>query len=171
MAQSQLPASFNSPTFGQLSWSEAIAKMLAFIGADTKASYEVIIGTDSEAKNGVADFVSAIIVHKKSRGGIYFWGRQKIDKIYSMRQRIWQEAIISLALAQTLVGDFAPMGMFDSADENGNGLNLEIHVDIGPNGETRQMINDIVGMIRANGFKVATKPASWGASNVADRHV
>lgn len=145
--------------------------MLKFISADTKASYEVIIGTDSEAKNGLADFVSAIIVHKKGRGGIYFWGRQKIDKLYSMRQRIWQEAVISLVLAQNLVADFAPMGMFDTSSEFGTGLNLEIHVDIGPNGETRQMINEIVGMIRANGFKVATKPSSWGASNVADRHV
>ena len=86
-----------------------------------------------------------------------------MEKIFSMRQRIWQEALISLQLAEKLVEDFAQMGLVD--------LNLEIHVDIGPNGPTRQMINEIVGMIRANGFKVAVKPASWGASHVADRHI
>ena len=80
-----------------------------------------------------------------------------------MKQRIWQEATISLNLAQNLVDDFAKIGLFD--------LNLEIHVDIGPQGKTRELITDIVGMIRANGFKVATKPSSWGASHVADRHV
>jgi len=150
--------------------------MVAFIGADTKASYEVIIGTDSEAQNGLADFVSAVVVHKKGRGGIYFWGRQKIANFHSMRQRIWQEAIISLALAEKLVGDFVQIGLFNNNSGKSDlaeseRINLEIHVDIGPNGETRAMIAEIVGMIRANGFKVATKPAAWGASHVADRHV
>ncbi len=163
MSDKVVPGAFNSPTYGQLDWQETLVKVVQFMGADSKASYEVIIGTDSEAQNGRADFVSAVIVHKKGRGGVYFWTRQKVDKLFSMRQRIWQEAIISLSLAERLVADFADMGLFD--------LNLEIHVDIGPNGETRQMIAEIVGMIRANGFKVATKPASWGASHVADRHV
>ena len=88
-----------------------------------------------------------------------------------MKQRIWQEATLSLNLAQRLVDDFAKMGLFDISNGFGNGLNLEIHVDIGPNGPTRELIADIVGMIRANGFKVAIKPSSWGASHVADRHV
>lgn len=158
-----LPQTFTSPTYGRVDWEEALAKMVWFMGVDKNASYELIIGTDSEAQNGSADYVSALIVHKKGRGGIYFWGRQKIDKIYSMRQRIWNEALMSLQLAEKMVADFGQMGLRD--------LNLEIHVDIGPNGPTRQMINEIVGMIRANGFRVATKPASWGASHVADRHV
>lgn len=177
MTDKIVPGAFNSPTYGQLSWQEALSKMLAFIGADTKASYEVIIGTDSEAQNGLADFVSAVVVHKKGRGGIYFWGRQKIANLHSMRQRIWQEAIISLALAEKLVGDFVQIGLFNNQTGHSESIgqderiNLEIHVDIGPNGETRAMIAEIVGMIRANGFKVATKPVAWGASHVADRHV
>ncbi len=179
MVAKLVPVTFNSPTYGPLTWQEALAKMVAFMGSDTKASYEIIIGTDSEAslaesrraQNGTADFVCAVIVHKKGRGGVYFWGRQKVENLHTIRQRIWQEAIISLALAEKLVSDFAPMGLFDTSASLGASLNLEIHVDIGPNGPTRQMIAEIVGMIRANGFKVATKPAAWGASHVADRHV
>src|SRR4030067_3388180 len=106
MSDRIIPEVFNSPTFGRLEWEEAIAKMIAFMGTDTKASYEVIIGTDSEAVNGQADFVSALIVHKRGKGGIYFWGRLKIDHLYSMRQRIWQEAIISLGVAEKVVADF-----------------------------------------------------------------
>lgn len=158
-----MPLSYISPTYGQMDWNETLAKMVWFMGTDTKGSYEVIIGTDSEAQNGEADFVSALIVHKKGKGGVYFWGRQTVKHLHSLKQRIWTEANISLILAQKLVDDFATIGLFD--------LNLEIHVDIGPNGETRALISDIVGMIRANGFKVATKPSSWGASHVADRHV
>lgn len=171
MADLPLPKTFTSPTHGQLAWEQALSKIVWFLSLDTNASYDVIIGTDSEAVNGESDFVSAVIVHKKGRGGVYFWGRQKIRNLYSMKQRIWQEATISLALAQRVVDDFAKMGMFDVSNGLGTGLNLEIHVDIGPNGPTRELISDIVGMIRANGFRVATKPASWGASHVADRHV
>jgi len=193
-----VPKSFTSPTHGQMNWDEILSKIVWFMSLDGQATYDVIIGTDSEAglakdplrsveasesgraiNNGVSDFVSAIIVHKKGRGGVYFWGRQKIANLYSMKQRIWQEATISLNLAQKLVDDFAGIGLFDPSIGSGQftsndfntGLNLEIHVDIGPNGPTRELIADIVGMIRANGFKVATKPSSWGASHVADRHV
>lgn len=158
-----LPTTFTSPTYGQVDWEEAIAKMVWFMGVDKNASYDVIIGTDSEAQNGTADYVSALIVHKKGRGGIYFWSRQKMNNIYSMKQRIWQEALTSLALAEKMVDDFGKMGLAE--------FNLEIHVDIGPNGPTRELISGIVGMIKANGFRVSTKPASWGASHVADRHV
>lgn len=163
MRDVNLPRDYNSPTYGRMAWDDALKKMVWFLGLDTNASYDVIIGTDSEAQNGEADFVSAVIVHKKGRGGVYFWGRQNVSHLHSLRERIWHEASISLSLAQKLVDDFAKIGMFD--------LNLEIHVDIGPNGPTREMIQEIVGMIRASGFKVATKPTSWGASHVADRHV
>jgi predicted RNase H-related nuclease YkuK (DUF458 family) len=171
MADLVLPKTFTSPTHGQMVWDEVLSKVMWFMSLDSLASYDLIIGTDSEAVNGSSDFVSAIIVHKKGRGGVYFWGRQKISHLNSMKQRIWQEATISLALAQRLVDDFAKIGLFSASNGFGNGLNLEIHVDIGPNGPTRELIADIVGMIRANGFKVATKPSSWGASHVADRHV
>lgn len=163
MAEIGIPRVFNSPTYGKLDWDEILRKIVWFLGRDTTASYEIIIGTDSEAQNGDVDYVSAIIVHKRGRGGNYFWARSQMHNIYSLKQRIWQEAFMSLTLAQNLVEDFTKMGLFD--------LNLEIHVDIGPNGKTRELIADIVGMIRANGFKVATKPSSWGASHVADRHV
>ena len=113
MADKTIPQVFTSPTYGQVDWEEALSKMAWFMGVDTTASYEIIIGTDSEAQNGTADYVSALIVHKKGRGGIYFWGRQKVEKIFSMKQRIWQEALMSLSIAEKLVFDFAQMGLVD----------------------------------------------------------
>ena len=50
-------------------------------------------------------------------------------------------------------------------------FDLEIHVDVGTNGETRTMIQELVGIIRANHFEAKTKPESYAASKVADRHV
>jgi predicted RNase H-related nuclease YkuK (DUF458 family) len=48
---------------------------------------------------------------------------------------------------------------------------IQIHVDIGKNGETRELINEVTGMIRNNGFDVKIKPESYGASKIADRHI
>jgi len=170
MQEIALPKSYNSPTYGCLSWEQTLKKIVWFLGRDINATYELIIGTDSQGQNGDVDFVSAIIAHRKGRGGVYFWGKYEVKHLNSLKQRIWQEAFTSLNLAQKLVDDFIKMGIL-SDPRASEGLKLEIHVDIGPNGETRELISDIVGMIRANGFKVATKPSSWGASTVADRHV
>ena len=42
---------------------------------------------------------------------------------------------------------------------------LDLHEEMGI------MIQEVVGMIRANNFEAITKPGSYAASNVADRHV
>jgi predicted RNase H-related nuclease YkuK (DUF458 family) len=47
---------------------------------------------------------------------------------------------------------------------------VEIHVDIGKFGKTREMITEIVGMVRSMGYTVKTKPESYGATKVADKH-
>lgn len=50
-------------------------------------------------------------------------------------------------------------------------FDFEIHVDVGENGATKTMIQELVGMIRANNFEAKTKPESYAASKVADRHI
>jgi len=47
---------------------------------------------------------------------------------------------------------------------------LEIHVDAGQNGETKNIVNSIVGMVKGNGFNVKIKPESYCASTVADKY-
>lgn len=48
--------------------------------------------------------------------------------------------------------------------------NLEIHVDVGQHGKTKEIIDEVVGMIIGSGFEVRTKPDSYGASTVADKY-
>ena len=47
---------------------------------------------------------------------------------------------------------------------------LEIHVDVGTVGPTREMIKEVVGMVTGSGYTAKTKPESFGASVVADKH-
>ncbi|MBI3952479.1 MAG: ribonuclease H-like YkuK family protein [Candidatus Doudnabacteria bacterium] len=154
---------FKSQTYGKLDFQNVIDKLLAYIEQEPGLEYEIIIGTDSMANSHAeAEFVSAIVVHRKSRGGIYFWSKRHEANLHTLRQRIFQEALFSLKLAEQLINE--------CKQKNFNDFHLSIHVDIGPNGETKQMLHEIVGMIRGNGFEVKTKPDSYGASSVADRH-
>ncbi|OGY24695.1 MAG: hypothetical protein A2Y57_00465 [Candidatus Woykebacteria bacterium RBG_13_40_7b] len=154
---------FTSPTLGRVSFEELIEKTKHFISEDDKSSYKVVVGTDSSSKEKIdGDFVSVILVHRIGSGGIYFWNRSANGRFHHFKERIYQEALFSLEIAEKLTKEL-----------KGNGLsldNLEIHVDIGPKGETREMISEIVGMIKGNGFNAKIKPESYGASCVADRH-
>jgi len=152
---------FHSPTLGKMTFEEAVSCSLEFIKKE-EGAYKVIIGTDSEAmSSGLIDFVTALVVHHIGKGGVYFWSRLERNHIHSLRQRIYEEAMYSLALAQRVVEAF---GQKKAVQD------VEIHVDIGQKGPTRELIAEVVGMIRGNGFNVKTKPDAFGASSVADRH-
>ena len=45
-----------------------------------------------------------------------------------------------------------------------------IHADVGEQGETKDMIKEVVGLIRGNGFEPKIKPEAYIASVVADRY-
>lgn len=139
-------------------------EIINFMKADDKRTYKIFIGTDSERINTTAaDFVTAVVVHRVGNGGRYFWRRIELDNFHTLRDRIWQEVLISLDIAKEFIthlsGNHVPK--FD----------FEIHIDVGENGLTKTLIQELVGMVRANNFEARTKPFSCAASNVADRHV
>jgi len=47
---------------------------------------------------------------------------------------------------------------------------LEIHIDVGEVGPTREMIKEVVGMVTGSGFTAKTKPEAYGAASVADKY-
>lgn len=154
---------FHSYTYGDLTIQEVRQKVLQFMDDFPEYKYKLVIGTDSQPKNGQGtDFISAIVIHRIGFGGIYFWRRKVDPRKNVLKTRIYEEASLSLILAQEFLSEFKNDGI--------SKFEVEIHVDIGSFGETRNMITEIVGMVRGSGFNVKTKPESYGASKVADRH-
>lgn len=154
---------FQSQTHGLCDLPKLRQHVLSYLSAEPERTYRLVIGTDSQARNGSAtDFVVAIIVHRVGAGGIYFWKRIVEEKQYVLRQRIYQEAAYSLTAAEEFLGLLKKDGI--------TRYDVEIHVDIGKFGETREMITEIVGMVRGSGYRVKTKPDSYAASKVADRY-
>jgi predicted RNase H-related nuclease YkuK (DUF458 family) len=144
--------------------SGVVDRAVSFIESENNCTFKIIVGTDSEmTAGGKAHFVTAIVVHHVGHGGVYFWSSFFKSKIKDLRQRMYEEATQSLTTAQELIEEFKkrrlPLEKI-----------VEIHVDVGENGETKTMIGEIAGMIRSCGFICKTKPENFGASNVADRH-
>jgi len=157
---------FHSPTKGRLQLAKVIREISDFVSQDSQDKYQLIVGTDSNGDKR-ADFVTAVIVYRVGRGGRYFWKRTNGHKVYhTIRDRIYKEVTLSLETAQDL------LAQLKSLLEDSQGLNcdFQIHIDVGQNGPTREMIKEVVGMVRGNGFKAKIKPASYAASHVADRY-
>jgi|SRR3989338_1948545 len=155
---------FNSSFGVKLDPQQIIQVITDYIKADPKRQYKIIVGTDSEKRpEDKADFVTAIVIHRVGNGGRYFWRHLQANKIHTLRDRIWQEVLLSLEVSKKLVILLKNAGLEKCA--------FEVHVDVGENGETRSMIQELVGVVRANNFEAKTKPESYAASKVADRHV
>ena len=170
--------SFMSPTKGIVKKSEMISDISNFVDEEPGSFYRLVIGTDSQARrnNGKSeiDFVSAIIVHRVGRGAKYFWKKVKNpikvngesdpkSRKKFLRDKIYTETLMSLDVAQQIVPRIRKLVSPSKYD-------LEIHIDVGPLGPTREMIREVVGMVNGNGFSAKIKPQSWGASSVADKH-
>ena len=158
---------FTSTTKGKLTPDEAISEISEFINEEPGRFYRIVIGSDSQSRrvNGVSeiDFVTALIVHREGRGARYFWKKERVQKVPILRDKIYTETLMSLAAAQEIV----PMLRAKISPAT---YDFEIHIDVGPLGPTRDMIKEVTGMVTGNGFKAKTKPESWGASSVADKH-
>ena len=143
---------FKSPTKGELVFDDVVGDVLEFIS--TSGDKKIIIGTDSQG-TGDVDFVTAIIIHHVGRGARYFWTKKNGKYINSLRQKIYQETSLSLFWAQQLLAHLQEDWNPEFLSEE-----LEIHIDVGERGPTRDLIKEVVGMIRGNGFNAKTKPES-----------
>lgn len=143
---------------------EVVDEVAGFVKKEPKWFYKVIIGTDSDASESSV-LVTAVTVWRVGNGAIHFWIKSEPRHFHSLRERIWQEAINSITLAQEVRSRLQDV-LGDEFFWDGN----EIHVDIGTNGPTRDLIDSVVGMIKGYNFQPVIKPDAFGASVVADRH-
>lgn len=162
---------FQSPSGNTCSISEIVELINAFLDEDHDSRYKLTIGTDSEVKidkdsGPVLEFITAIVIYRNGYGGKYFWSKKRIKKTNTLREKIYQEVLFSIGAARTLIEVLK-----ERLNTNANLYDLEIHIDVGENGSTRDMIKEVVGIVTGYGFTARTKPYSYAASNVADRHV
>jgi len=137
--------------------SEVIERIDSFL--DDDHGYSIEVGTDSQT-DCKTKFVTAIVVCKLGKGGIFFYYPVVYDKIHTLRDRIYMETALSIGCATTLLELFL---------DNDVLRDITIHCDVGPNGKTRELIREIVGYVTASGFDCKIKPEAIAACTVADR--
>ncbi|EPZ53208.1 ribonuclease H-like YkuK family protein [Alicyclobacillus acidoterrestris] len=169
---------FLSPTRGMLSLEDVAYDILRERSTHADADYKLVVGTDSQlhGNGSVATFVTAIILHRAGRGARYFVHKSIHEHLYSLRQRMFTEAALSLQTSGQLMEQLQsrsqqeafPISHFPA--RYSSEWHVEVHLDMGERGETKQWIREIVAWIEANGYEVRIKPDSYGASTVADRY-
>ncbi len=157
---------FHSATAPQkLSLADVMVEIADYIQEKPTHRYEIIIGSDSAGfDERPVSIVTALTVRRVGNGGRYFYVRGTPKLFHHMRDRIYAEAMSSITLAQELRGRLR--------DTLGDDIFWQdlIHIDVGPGGLTRSLVDEMVGMVRGFNFTAVVKPGSFGASAVADRH-
>ncbi len=156
---------YNETLKRHLGFDEVIDELIRYIREEPKADYKITIGTDSNASN-YAQFVTAVTVLRVGNGGRYFWTRS--EKIFcpNLHDRIYKETMQSITFTQELKSRLKDkIGEDFFWDDK-----ISVHIDVGQNGPTKELIESVVGMVKGYGFEAVIKPYSFGAFVVADRH-
>ncbi len=164
---------FYNPSKGNLRLEQVGQEILIYMQEKPEKFYDIIVGCDSSSEEN-PQFPVAIVILRKGEGGRFFlkkinYKNNPEKKFYNRRQRILEEVLLSCELALYL------RELLDKEIKNKKGekLNYEfryIHADIGENGITKDMIREVTGLIKGNGFEPKIKPESFVASVVADRY-
>jgi len=167
--QNFLEGQFYNPTRGNLKINQVIDEILGYIGDKPEKFYDIIVGCDSSSGEE-PHFPVAVVVLRVGEGGRFFLKKisYKNRKFYNWKMRILEEVLLSCELALFLRENLEKK--IQNLDVNPNYQFRYIHADIGENGATRDMIKEVTGLIRGNGFEPKIKPESFVASTVADRY-
>ncbi|MFC1663820.1 ribonuclease H-like YkuK family protein [Patescibacteria group bacterium] len=160
---------FYNPSQGNLKPEEVIGEMINYITKKPEKTYDIIVGCDSSSGEN-PNFPVAVVILRKGEGGRFFLKKVRYPKkkFYNWKTRILEEVVLSCQLALFLRENFEKK--IKDLKEDFNYQFRYIHADVGENGQTKDMIKEVVSLIRGNGFEPKIKPEAYVASVVADRY-
>lgn len=153
---------FISPTNGKMTKAEIydfILKKIQENQITKEHDYSIIVGTDSQ-NSYKTKMVLVICLIDKGHGGRYFYHIDWMKKIKDINSKIYTETEKSLEIAREL-NEFL--------HDNDVRAEVEVHVDIGRHGKTKELIQGILGWVTSEGFTAKIKDESWVASTIADK--
>jgi len=162
---------FFSPSKGDLSLEQVLNEIFGYMQESPESHYEVVVGCDSPSSDKPF-FPIAIVVLRTGAGGRFFLKNMHYPDNFLKRfahinwkNRILQEVYLSCELALSLREELEK--------QNKLGLKYQfeyIHADVGEVGKTKEMVKEVAGLIKSNGFEPKIKPYSFAATVVADRY-
>ena len=160
-----LEGNFYNPSRGNLKVNQVIDEILYYINNKPEKFYDIIVGCDSSSGDEPY-FPVAVVILRVGEGGRFFLKKvgYRNRKFYNWKMRVLEEVLLSCELA---------LFLRENLEKKLKDFNYQfryIHADIGENGDTREMIREVTGLIKGNGFEPKIKPESYVASTVADRY-
>lgn len=152
---------FENPKGNKIKLDELLYQIIEIISTHPQETFRIIIGTDSQKKSNGINFISVIVLYRVGKGGTYFLYRERVNDEIDIKKKIYKETFMTLEIAQKVK---------EILKDKINSKILELHVDIGEQGQTREFIKDLLRIIEEKGFQPSIKPQSFAASKVADRH-
>lgn len=157
---------FCSPTYGKIELNEVFELIRSFIDADPTQEYELVVGADSQNFTNHTKFVLVVAVHRKGKGGIFFYSLDYLEYCKNLQKKIHQEVQMSIEVALLLIEKV----------QKWNYTNLvfnHVDIDIGENGKTKEMIREVVGWVNGvlgvYNIHARIKPFAPVASCIADK--
>lgn len=136
-----------------------IPDILEWVKDATKDGQIVHVGTDSLQSGKVTQFVTVVVIHTPTKGGRVAYRREVVSRIKSLRERllteVWKSCELGLELSPIVKGE------------------LTVHIDANPvvKHKSSAYVQELVGLVMAQGFKALIKPDSWAATHAADHIV
>lgn len=136
-----------------------VPDILQFVKDASANGQAVHIGTDSLQTGRYTQFVTVIAVLTPGKGGRAAYSREVVPRITSLRERllkeVWRSVELGLQLTPIVPGE------------------LTVHIDANPvvKHKSSAYVQELTGMVVANGFQAKIKPDAWCASHAADHIV
>lgn len=161
---------FRSSTETDLTFDDVFYRIVKFIKDDPNSLYRISIGSDSQVKKGTT-FITVIHIHRVGKGAIGFLWKEEIARpIKSLREKIFLETSRTLELAYMFTPEKINKIYSAASSKRRKCIELEFHIDIGTNGATKTLINEMVGIAKATIFVPKIKPDSYAASSYANKY-
>ena len=134
------------------------------LNSDDDQDFTIAVGTDSQIIGNKFCFVSVISIHKKGKGGTYYF-KQELSKpskhmISNQKMRMFEEVTKSLEIAMLI--------------REMKGIIPQIHIDASPEANTKSFTSkfseQLKGYVVSSGFECLLKPDSYAANAIADKH-
>lgn len=155
---------FRNAKHNEITLDSLTDKIISFINEANDYEYRLSIGTDSMTHQETK-FCLAIVVHRVGNGGIYFYKKFAHPRVEDLRTKLYTETQLSVDAMELILNN-----LIDKDENILDKLNLSIHLDIGKNGPTKELIKELEGWIKAIGYESEIKPDSYAASSVADMY-
>lgn len=163
---------FYNPSKGNLSFNGVIKEIFSYIQEKPEMFYDIVVGCDSPSGEKVF-FPVVIVIWRVGGGGRFFIKKMSYPENFSKKFSNWHQRILEEVLLSCDLALFLKDALAKELALQNSGLNYQfryIHADVGEQGQTRDMVKEIVGLIKSNGFEPKIKPESFAASVVADRY-